>query len=45
MVAQKQLPDMVRRLRTAERRLERLERRLGIKASEAGPAEAVDEQA
>ena len=45
MVAQKQLPDMVRRLRIAERRLERLERRLGITPSETDTPEAMDERA
>lgn len=43
--AQKQLPEMVRRLRAAERRLERLEGRLGIAAPETRAPGAVDDEA
>ena len=43
--AQKHLPDLSRRLRAAERRLERLESRLGIAPSEVPAPGAVDEQA
>ena len=43
--AQKHLPDMARRLRAAERRLERLESRLGIEPSELRAPRAVDDQA
>ncbi|PYN74047.1 MAG: UDP-3-O-(3-hydroxymyristoyl)glucosamine N-acyltransferase [Candidatus Rokuibacteriota bacterium] len=43
--AQKHLPDMARRLRAAERRLERLETRLGIAPSQTRASGVVDDQA
>jgi UDP-3-O-[3-hydroxymyristoyl] glucosamine N-acyltransferase len=42
--SQKHLPDMSRRLRAAERRLEQLESRLGIAPSETGAPGAVDDR-
>jgi UDP-3-O-[3-hydroxymyristoyl] glucosamine N-acyltransferase len=44
-VAQKHLPDMARRLRAAERRLERVERRLGIAPTAAPAPESSDDPA
>src|SRR5437667_448249 len=43
--SQKHLPDMSRRLRAAERRLEQLESRLGIAPPQTGASGAVDERA
>jgi UDP-3-O-[3-hydroxymyristoyl] glucosamine N-acyltransferase len=43
--SQKHLPDMVRRLRAAERRLGELEARLGIVPSDAGASESTDDRA
>jgi len=43
--AQKQLPEMARRLRTAERRLAELETRLGIAAPDAGEDRSADDRA
>jgi len=43
--AQKQLPDMSRRLRAAERRLAELETRLGIAPSAPGEAGSADDRA
>ena len=43
--SQKHLPDMTRRLRAAERRLEELESRLGIAPQKPGPPGALDERA
>jgi len=43
--SQKHLPDMSRRLRAAERRLEKLESRLGIAPPESGASGAMDDRA
>ena len=43
--SQKHLPDMSRRLRAAERRLEQLESRLGIAPPQTGASGAVDDRA
>jgi hypothetical protein len=43
--SQKHLPDMSRRLRAAERRLEQLEARLGIAPSQTSASGAADDRA
>jgi hypothetical protein len=43
--SQKHLPDMSRRLRAAERRLDTLETRLGIAPAESGAPDAADDRA
>jgi UDP-3-O-[3-hydroxymyristoyl] glucosamine N-acyltransferase len=43
--SQKHLPDMSRRLRAAERRLEQLETRLGIAPAQTGESGTADDRA